>query len=1191
MMSKGHKFLAILYATIAILIAGASTYFVSDYMYNNELGFPSEVEFVLDEEVDLVVGEKYQLTPYIINEDEDIEYGQYLYSSDSSCVTVSDTGLINVLSLPEKEVLITVTELSRNLSKTVKLNITRGINGVFNIETSASEMLYNAIYEYKVTFLPQDADITDFVSFQTTDSKGNVIDEVFELEVLGNVLKFKTNGLGKGKLSINIKSEKDLVNYTKEFDFNISLEDTILSNDITKDSLLGVNELAQIDTLYFTGDVLDVSDLSLLPNLKDVALTNSSNVCLCENLSQKYKYHVKENLYSSYYEQINLGDDFFKYVEPYNTSILTDKFVIYYDTRSDEVSCSQVLDFFKFNKLEEVGYKHIGWSLERNNETKILNESDVYNSNANSIVVYSMFKPIEYVMSFNSTMLDTNKFLENVDYTYKDEVVVRLSDGFKNYIESVKESVPGYKFVGWSSRVKESKILRPEDFGDLIDFNLLESNIINLDKPLTDTDGTVITYYDVWQPITYNVTFDISEYSNEFIKVNDGLNSAYYYDDLVDITGFEVMGYNLLGWNHKGTTITKINELTSVEGETVILTPVLEAKEYTVWIKVPKVDSNGKRILSLTSVFDNFVGNIKYNQDFNSFVGWYEADSNGKKTGTTPIASGLILPIENGYGYEDYKWYIDSQTGNIDVLDNSYDPVCHSSEEGDFKKSLTLEEFTGPSIEGKAEVLNQHDKNNPLCVRLNGVDGTFKIEFDFDGGVAIKDGRQLTIESGEYTSSDTLYIDYVIRPGYKHTGWSVYVNNELKLELNTKDISLNKCKISDSLVLYNKDNVRIVSKFEFETFTVSFNLNGGTGSSSNMTVTYLGTYSMLDNVAIPTQEHHDFMGWYLGDTHITSSSKVTATEDHVLVAKWREQHQITVSESGVDVTLKNADTNEEIEHGAYVSVGTRVKVTFKAQAGKNTPQCYVDGTEISSGYTFTMGEEKVEITTSSKCFAAGTKIMMADGSYKNVEDIKIGDMIATWNFFEGRFEAQPVALYWDHGEDMVDVIKLTFSNGDVVEIIGSHGFYDLDSKEFVQINYLNYQDLVGHRFATIDVNGVTNEATLLNAEIITKTIGTYSLLSAFNGNAIAYNMLTITFEDFEGIYSLKFEVDDNMKFKAENIEYYIDLYGLYTYEEWSKYLTVEQFYALNGQYYKILVGRGFMKEKDIYKLIEGLAKI
>ena len=211
MMSKGHKFLAILYATIAILIAGASTYFVSDYMYNNELGFPSEVEFVLDEEVDLVVGEKYQLTPYIINEDEDIEYGQYLYSSDSSCVTVSDTGLINVLSLPEKEVLITVTELSRNLSKTVKLNITRGINGVFNIETSASEMLYNAIYEYKVTFLPQDADITDFVSFQTTDSKGNVIDEVFELEVLGNVLKFKTNGLGKGKLSINIKSEKDLI--------------------------------------------------------------------------------------------------------------------------------------------------------------------------------------------------------------------------------------------------------------------------------------------------------------------------------------------------------------------------------------------------------------------------------------------------------------------------------------------------------------------------------------------------------------------------------------------------------------------------------------------------------------------------------------------------------------------------------------------------------------------------------------------------------------------------------------------------------------------------------------------------------------------------------------------------------------------------------------------------------------------
>ena len=84
-------------------------------------------------------------------------------------------------------------------------------------------------------------------------------------------------------------------------------------------------------------------------------------------------------------------------------------------------------------------------------------------------------------------------------------------------------------------------------------------------------------------------------------------------------------------------------------------------------------------------------------------------------------------------------------------------------------------------------------------------------------------------------------------------------------------------------------------------------------------------------------------------------------------------------------------------------------------------------------------------------------------------------------------------------------------------------------------------------------------------------------------------MLTITREDYKGIYTLKFEIDDNLKFKQESIDYYVDLYGLYTYEEWSEYFTPEQFYALNGQYYKILVGRGYLTEEDIYTLIEGIA--
>lgn len=50
-------------------------------------------------------------------------------------------------------------------------------------------------------------------------------------------------------------------------------------------------------------------------------------------------------------------------------------------------------------------------------------------------------------------------------------------------------------------------------------------------------------------------------------------------------------------------------------------------------------------------------------------------------------------------------------------------------------------------------------------------------------------------------------------------------------------------------------------------------------------------------------------------------------------------------------------------------------------------------------------------------------------------------------------------------------------------------------------------------------------------------------------------------------------------------------YGLFEYEDWAEYMTEEEFYALNGQYYSILVGKNILSYEDIYKLIEGLREI
>ena len=53
----------------------------------------------------------------------------------------------------------------------------------------------------------------------------------------------------------------------------------------------------------------------------------------------------------------------------------------------------------------------------------------------------------------------------------------------------------------------------------------------------------------------------------------------------------------------------------------------------------------------------------------------------------------------------------------------------------------------------------------------------------------------------------------------------------------------------------------------------------------------------------------------------------------------------------------------------------------------------------------------------------------------------------------------------------------------------------------------------------------------------------------------------------------------------EKMQADIERYGLYTYEDWSDYLTPEQFEMFNGAYFRVLVGKGVFTEEDIYRII------
>ena len=85
-------------------------------------------------------------------------------------------------------------------------------------------------------------------------------------------------------------------------------------------------------------------------------------------------------------------------------------------------------------------------------------------------------------------------------------------------------------------------------------------------------------------------------------------------------------------------------------------------------------------------------------------------------------------------------------------------------------------------------------------------------------------------------------------------------------------------------------------------YTVTFNANGGTTTTSSKSVTYNSTYGTLPT---PTRAGYKFLGWYTaasGGTQITSSTKVSTTTAQTLYAHWEVQGGASIYTSGARKT-------------------------------------------------------------------------------------------------------------------------------------------------------------------------------------------------------------------------------------------------------------------------------------------------
>ena len=385
-------------------------------------------------------------------------------------------------------------------------------------------------------------------------------------------------------------------------------------------------------------------------------------------------------------------------------------------------------------------------------------------------------------------------------------------------------------------------------------------------------------------------------------------------------------------------------------------------------------------------------------------------------------------------------------------------------------------------------------------------------------------------------------------------------------------------------------------------YTLRFNLNGGkfTNTASDIVYYYCPTESVDTNTfENPTKEHFTFTTWSATNATISNTSLTFTTSSKngvILTANYNEiTYTITIkNSSGQNITelriefqnntdLYGVKETYTISNGSSKTLFYREGTIIKAYCVTRSKEGYLD---LDGNQTCTLNEDKNYTVTRKSCITKGSKITLYDGTQKNIEDINSDDILLVFNHITGKFEGAPASyvIHKNSEEQLYRVIKLKFSNAKEVHIVEEHGFYDIDLKKYVYITEDNVDDFIGHSFATTDDIKNMTTTTLVGYEIVEEVTSIYSPITYSYLNCFVDGILTITnFSD--GLINM-FEFGDDMCYDAEKMQADIEKYGLYTYEDFAEYATLEQFNAFNGKYLKVSVEKGLITYDELINLLK-----
>jgi len=218
------------------------------------------------------------------------------------------------------------------------------------------------------------------------------------------------------------------------------------------------------------------------------------------------------------------------------------------------------------------------------------------------------------------------------------------------------------------------------------------------------------------------------------------------------------------------------------------------------------------------------------------------------------------------------------------------------------------------------------------------------------------------------------------------------------------------------------------------------------------------------------------------------------------------------------------------------------------------------------------------------CLLPGTLILLADGSNKKVEDIVSGDIVLTWNLETGSNDAKPVMFNDSNKLTTVKVSHTMFSDGTVVDVVGTHGFFDVDLAKYIYITDDQGEEFIGHSFVKYETDGKWSTVKL--EQIIFEEVKSkvYSPVSFSDLVIYANGMLSLpgACTGFVNIFDVN---TDTMSFDQEKMVKEIEKYGLFEINDLDGMVSEEVFEGFNGKYLGVSIAKGLTDMNKIKGLI------